>query len=311
VKKLQVPAVVFFTVCIPAALFAQNQYLDMGRFSFYLTPKILKDGSIIDFGLGYEYTEHTAGEIRLRFSSTAKKEEFDGTVPDSLNAVEENNFEIFLMPFEYFFVKKQRIKIQAGMGVYYAYNTLAEKGYFNMPVLETLGKEKINSFSNDFTMHVLGPNLETGFSYRGGWFDLSVRGGVVPVFYLGARQKMEITPLMEPDYADYSQNTAGSPYVYADAGFVFFRYVSLALLYDFSRLNYQVVDFDTNLNWYNPERTAAVQSLKAEASLLIPLQSAVYIQIGYGYTFDSIQLDSGSPVRSSRQYLIFSTKTIR
>lgn len=297
-------------VYISSTLFAQDQYFDIGRFSFFLTPKILKNGSITDFGLGYEYTEHFAGELRLRFSTEVKNEQFDETIPDSLNAADENNFEVFLMPFEYFFVKKQRIRIRAGLGLYYSYVTLAEKGYFNMPVLETLGKEKVNSFSNDFTMHVLGPILETGFSYREGWFNISVRGGIVPVFYLNTRQKMGIVPLMEPDYTDYSQNTSGSPYIYADVGFILFKYISLALLYDFSRLDYDVIDFDNNLNWEHPGRTVTTHSLKAEMSLLIPLQGPVYTQIGYGHTFDTIQLDSASPVQGNRQYLIFSAKII-
>jgi hypothetical protein len=122
---------------------------------------------------------------------------------------------------------------------------------------------------------------------------------------------MGIVPLMEPDYADYLQNTFGGPYIYADAGFVLFKYISLALLYDFSRLDYQVIDFDDNLNWHHPGRTVITQSLRAEISLLIPLQGSVYTQIGYGYIFDSLQLDSASPVRTNRHYLIFSIKAVK
>jgi hypothetical protein len=86
--------------------------------------------------------------------------------------------------------------------------------------------------------------------------------------------------------------------------FVLFKFISLALLYDFSRLKYQVIDFDGDLKWYHPERTVLSQSVKLEASLLIPWSSPVYIQIGYGHTFDFVQLDAGDPVRSGRHYFI-------
>jgi hypothetical protein len=310
-KKYQYLAAGVFMFCMSITLPAQNQYFDIGRFSFFLTPKVLKDGSIIEFGLGYEYTEHAAGELRLRFSNEIKNEQFDGTIPDSLNTIGRNSFEIFLMPYEYFFIKNPSTKFQTGLGMYYNYETLSEKGYFNMPALEALGKEKVNSFSNNFSAHILGPNIEAAFVHRMGRLDLSARGGIVPFFYLHTRQKMGIVPLMEPNYADFSKNTRGSPYFYTDIGLVFFKYISLALLYDFSRLNYNVIDFDNSLNWYNPGRTVITQSLKAEASLLIPLQGSVYTQIGGGFTVDSVQLDSAPPVRKNRQYLIFSAKMLR
>lgn len=290
---------------IPAGAFAQDQRFDFGRFSFFSSPKILKDGSITDMGLGYAYTERFAGELRLRFSGESKNERFDETVPDSLNAMSKNAFALFLSPLEYFFVKSPRTRFQAGAGVYYHYETLSENGYFNMPALEALGREKINSFSNKFSTHTLGPNIEAGLTRGAAWMDLSLRGGLIPVFWLHTNQTMRIDPLMGPDYADYSKNTWGSPYVYADITIILFKFISLALLYDFSRLTYQVIDFNGELQWYKPERTVVSQSVKLEASLLIPLSSPVYTQIGYGYTFDSVQLDSGDPVRSGRHYVIF------
>jgi hypothetical protein len=311
VKKIQCLVAGIFIACTSAALSAQSRYFDIGRFSFFLTPRVLRDGSIIELGFGYEYTERTAGELRLRFSSGVKNEQFSKALPDSLNVIDEKSFEVSLAPYEYYFVKTPRTKILAGLGVYYKYDALDEKGYFNMPALEALGKEKVNSFSNDFSTHMLGPGIEAGFVHRADRLDLSVRGGVVPFFYLKTRQKMGIVPLMEPNYADFSRDTWGSPYFYADIGFTLFKYVSLTLLYDFSRLKYDVIDFDDNLNWYNPGRTAAAQSLKAEASLLIPLQGSVYTQIGGGYAFDSVRLDSAAPVQRNRPYVIFSTKMIR
>jgi hypothetical protein len=283
----------------------------MGRFSFSLSPKVLKNGSIIDMELGYEYTEKYAGELHLRFSTETKNEQFDETIPDSLNAIDKSNFEVFLMPFRYFIIKRPHIKFMAGAGIYYGHNKLNEKGYFNMPSLENLGKERVNSFSNDFLRHTIGPDIVLGFEFLIDWFDISVHGGIVPIFYLYAYQKMGIIPLLEPNYADYSQNTWGIPYFYADVNIILFKYISFALLYDFSRLNYQVIDFDDNLNWNALDRAIIAQSYKLEASLLAPLGSEVYAQIGYGHTFDSTRIDSVSPIHNSRQYLILSVRKAR
>jgi hypothetical protein len=295
---------------ISAAAFSQHRQFDIGRFSFSLSPKVLKDGSITDMGIGYAYTENTAGELRLRFTTVIKTGQFDKTVPDSLNAADEKIFEVFLMPFEYFFAKKQNMQFNMGAGIYYDYDTLIEKGYFNMPILETLGKEKVNSFSNDFSMHVLGPDIEAGFNRSVNWLNFSIHAGIVPVFWLHSQQKMGIVPLMEPDFADYSQNVWGSPYFYTDIGLILFKYISLVFLYDISRLNYKVINFDSSLKWYTPEQKLVSQSLKIETSLLIPLRSVVY-QIGYGHTFDSVQLDSLPSVQNSKHYLILSVKTIK
>jgi hypothetical protein len=289
---------------IPVGVFPQEQRFDFGRFSFSSSPKILKDGSITDLGLGYAYTDRLGGELRVRFSAESKNEAFDEDgVSDSLIAITKNAFTLFLMPV-YFFFKSPNIRFQAGAGAYYQYETLAEKGYFNMPILEALGKEKVNSFSNNFSAHVLGPNFELSFTHSTSWLSLSIRGGVIPVFYLHTSQNMGIVPLMEPDFADYSQNTWGSPSAYGDIGFVLFKIVSFALLYDFSRLKYEGVDWDDNLKWYHPEKTIVSQSIKLESSLLIPLQSSMYAQIGYGHIFDSVRYDGDDPVKNERQYLI-------
>jgi hypothetical protein len=294
---------------IPISLFSQNIYFD--RFSFLLSPKILKDGSITEFSVGYKYTELFSGKLLMRFSKETKNESFDETVEDSLNAINDNVFEAFLTPIEYFFIRNTVSELWVGAGIYYNYQSKYEFGYFNIPELELLGKEKVNSFSNDFSMHILGPDIKIGFNYRKNWFNLSAYGGIVPIFYLSSRQKMTIVPLLEPDYANFSQQTNGSPYVYADMGLIFFKYVSLNILYDFSRLNYKVIDFDNDFKWYNPDRTVISQSLKFEASFLVPMGGSIYTRIGYGHTFDSLRPDSSPPVVSSRQYIIFSSQTAR
>ncbi|MDR1030958.1 MAG: hypothetical protein LBL76_08830 [Treponema sp.] len=140
-----------------------------------------------------------------------------------------------------------------------------------MPALEALGKERVNSFSNDFTTHSVGPTITLGFNYQSEWFSAVVNGGVVPIFYLRAHQDIKITPLMDPHSADYSQETSGGPYFYADLTVTLFKYASLALLYDCSTLDYQVINFDDQFKWFTPESKTISQSLKLEVCAFIPL----------------------------------------
>jgi hypothetical protein len=114
-------------------------------------------------------------------------------------------------------------------------------------------------------------------------------------------------PLLDPHYADYSQNTWGSPYFYMRLDSVFFKYVNLVFLYDVAQLRYQSIDFDENLDWIHPESTVLTQSLKIETSLLLPL-GGMSFQIGYGYTFDSTRFDSAPPVEGNRQYIILTAR---
>jgi hypothetical protein len=72
-------------------------------------------------------------------------------------------------------------------------------------------------------------------------------------------------------------------------------------------LKYKVIDFDENLAWFNPEKTLVSQSFKIEGSLLLPLGGGLSVQIGYGYTFDSIRQDDIS-TQKNRQYAIFAVR---
>ncbi|MDR0411239.1 MAG: hypothetical protein LBH75_04610 [Treponema sp.] len=153
--------------------------------------------------------------------------------------------------------------------------------------------------------------FSNGFSFQSEWITLAVNAGVVPIFYLHARQDMSIAPLMDPHSAKYAQDTFGSPYWYADFTLGLFKYVSLALLYDYSKLDYKVISFDDQLKWLTPEQEVVSQSLKLEASALIPTGGNAYIQIGYGRSFDSLQTNSAPLIESGRDYLILAMKTVQ
>ncbi|MDR1219255.1 MAG: hypothetical protein LBK73_06540 [Treponema sp.] len=294
-------AAAFWTLAIPLAAQAQE------RLSFSLSPKVLKDGSIIDMSLGCHYTPQIAGNVRLRFSNATRNERFDETA-DSLNVVEDQTFALFLTPLEFALFNRPSVQLKVGGGLYYEYHTLAEKGFFNSPKLEEQGKEPVNSFSNDFKTHSVGPTITLGFNYQTEWFSAAVNGGVVPIFYLSVRQNMKITPLMGPP-ADYSQETAGGPYFYADLSVTLFKYVSLALFYEYAELDcYKVVGFDDQFKWLTPESKTITQSLKLEVCAFIPLGGNVYIQIGYGHSFDSTEIDYAPLVESGADYLILAMK---
>jgi hypothetical protein len=290
---------------------AENQRLDIGNISFSLSPKIMKDGSITDIGLAVAYTNTWSGELRFRNTAVSKNEELQD-VADSINVVNENIFEVFFLPAQYYFFKTTAMRISAGGGLYYEYDRLNEKGFFNMPELEALTppKERVNSYTNKFSVHIIGPLIDAGIDYNAKWFNVSLSAGLVPVFFLHFTQKTGMVPLLDPHYAEYDQNTSGSPYFYLSLDSVVFKYINIVLLYDFALLNYKTIDFDSSLNWINPERETITQSFKVEASVLLPLDGNIRAQIGYGFTFDFTRIDSGTAVSGNRHYLILTVKKI-
>ncbi|MDR2150886.1 MAG: hypothetical protein LBO67_08810 [Spirochaetaceae bacterium] len=135
----------------------------LGNFGFSLASKPLKEGSITDLGFNLKYTDTLSGAVNFRSTAISKNEELF-EVKDSLNAVNEQLFEVFFLPFQYAMRAAERYTFSLGGGLYYENNTLTEKGFFNMPELENLEKERVNSYTNDFSLHLVGPLLEGGFS---------------------------------------------------------------------------------------------------------------------------------------------------
>jgi len=226
--------VLIFTFLSLQIIYANGQSFSFGNFDFLLSTKIMEDGSISDFGLGYNYSERISSRLNIRYTNITKNEELIG-VEDSLNAVKETFFELFFSPIEYNFFKRKSSKAWAGAGLYYEYNKLDEKGYFNMPSLEILNppKERVNSYTNDFAMHLIGPLIDIGINYKSDYFSIGFSGGIVPIFYLSGKQKTSIVPLIYPHTAENSQNIFGSPHLYLNLDGIFFKYINLVLLYNF------------------------------------------------------------------------------
>jgi hypothetical protein len=275
----------------------------LGKVNFSLDSNILEDGSQTDFLFGYRYTPSTEGEIRLRYV----KESYNGDMyelEESLIANDELTFETFLLPFRYHFFNDSTLSFNAAAGLYYDYNSLKQHGYFNRTDLPV----PLNIFRNDFSMHILGPLAELGLHFQTQPVDVELKAGIVPIFYLRRDQSMLMKPLMIPDEIfDYSQNTSGSPYFYGELNGVFFRFLSLSLLYEFARIKYDVIGINGN-TWITPEEELVTHSLKAEVAVLLPLGGNMSFKLGYGHSFDAIITDSSTPVEGNANYLIIATK---
>jgi hypothetical protein len=287
--------------------YAQEAGANLGNFGFTFAPKILKEGSITDLGFNLKYTDRLSGAVNFRYTAITENTELLDAA-DSLNAVTEHIFEIFFLPLQYALLAAERCTFYLGGGAYYEYDNLTEKGFFNMPALENLNKEPVNAYTNNFSMHVFGPLVEGGFEYTGKWFALKLTGGAVPVFLLSSTQKMTMVPLLEPDYADYTQTTRGSPYLYANLDCTLFEYFNVVALYNFVHLAYKTIDFDEQFKWQTPQRKIFSQSLKIEGSALLPLGGGMSFQIGYGFAFDWMRFDAEPPSLSKRQYALLTVK---
>jgi len=297
----------FFILFFVLTAYPETSRFDINRVSFFISPKILNDGSITDIGIGFNYTKNLFGNLRFRSTMISKNEELQD-VSDSLNTVNEKVYDFYLTPIEYHFLNTSNTNFKVGGGVFYQYSKLNEKGFFNMPILESLTppKERVNSYKNDFSMHLLGPLIELGLSYNSDWFNISIYGGITPIFLLNSSQKLKIEPLFANN-AEYSQNTWGSPYFYVGIDSIIFKYINIIILYDFAKINYKIIDFDNSLNWINPEREVTSQSLKLEASLNIPLGN-MFAQIGYGFTFDFTKFNNDPTIIGNKKYIIFTAK---
>jgi hypothetical protein len=223
--------------------------------------------------------------------------------------VEDSNYEFFLLPAEYFFTGDTSLDLWVGLGMYYSYHSQKEEGYFNWPDLaEVFGKAAVNAYSNDFSMNVIGPLLSGGVSCRWNRIRFSASVGAVPVYFYWATQQMSLIPLLRSNY-EYSQQKAGSPYLFGDLSVVLFNIVSLSAFYDFTYIDYNVVDFRLDENtydflWYTPDSSVISHTVKFEAALNIPLGGFSF-QIGYGRYIVSTQVNSGDPLLTNKQYLLF------
>jgi hypothetical protein len=309
-KQSSLFALVLLAWALPFPAAAQSldepvEYI-LGNLNLSLDTDVLKDGSRIDFSAGYRYAPSAEGAIRLRYVQESYNDDMYD-LDDSLVANDELTFEAFLLPLRYHFFNDATLSFNVAAGLYYDYNTLSQHGYFNHPDIG------LNSQRNEFSMHILGPLAETGLRFRIQGVDVKLEAGIAPVFYLRRDQSVQIKPYMGSDFFDYSQDTSGSPYVYGELNGIFLRFFSLSLLYEFARINYDVIsierDGDTNA-WATPEEELISRSFKLEATILLSLGGGLYLQAGYGHSFDAIELNSSTPVEENTPYLIIGTRKI-
>jgi hypothetical protein len=296
---------------LPCFAYSQSNSLDLGNASFFLDTKILKDGSIINVGFGLNYSDVWGGEVRGQIEKTSTNEELDDpSISDSLIANNETVYELFLLPIQYRYAINNNLKWQLGAGLHYEYQESKQKGYidFNIPDPEDSSFARLNSYTDDFSMHIFGPLIDVGIKFDAEKFNIGLTGGIVSVFFLTASENQRMFPLF--DTVNHSQETVGSPYFYLGLESVLFKYFSLSAKYNYAQLKYEVIDldFDQTANKFTPifpENTVISQSLMLEASLLIPV-GGMYIQIGYGYMLSFYTLNNGDPVSGNKHYLILS-----
>jgi hypothetical protein len=267
---------------------------DLDRFSVSLTPKILEDGTQTDFSFGMFYHEggEMAGEIRLRLIKGSGND-LVWDIEDSLMTRERLVFEGFLLPVNYHFIRNSLFTLRAGAGIYYDYNSLQEKGYFNSASFYQPPSDEYNAYRNDFTAHALGPLVDTGLSWHLGFFRGSLSFGIVPVFYLNRNQTWTLTPFMNPTPSyTVSGGSMGTGYFYTDLDLmVTIRSVSVfvSLLHEYSRLEYKAAGFDSAGNWADVDESAENNTLKFEVSLLFALgETGLNLEAGYGRVFDKV-----------------------
>jgi len=299
-----------FFILIPCFAYSEGMSLDLGVADFYLDTKIMDDGSITNVGLRIKYDETWGGEIRGKSEKTAKNEEMDASgVADSLIATNETVYELSLLPLQYRSAINQDSQWRVGAGLFYEYKKSNQKGFIDMPRLEDFGFARINSYKEDFSMHVFGPLADIGILFNSEKLVFNLSGGVVPVFYLTASEKQRLYPLF--DTVSHSQNVWGSPYFYLYMNSTFFRYINLAARYEYSKLKYDVIDFDADFNPLFPKSTTVNQSIFLEASAILPFKSlGMGLQVGYGYLINIYTIDSGNPITKNKPYFIISGKLL-
>jgi len=303
----------FIFLLLPCFVYSEGITLNLGNANFFLDTKIMKDGSITNVGLGINYNDILGGEIRGQSEITSTNEEInDPTVADSLIAIKEDIYELYLLPIQYRASINLNSQWKAGVGLYYEYQKTNEKGFMDMPVLETLGFARINSYTDDFSMHLLGPLIDAIAKYNAEWFNVRLSFGIVPIFFLTTNEKQKMIPLFET--VNHSQNTWGSPYLYLGLNSIFFKYVNLAVNYNYALLKYDVIDLDFDEKEAKfipifPENKVVSHSLMIEVSALLPL-GGMNFQIGYGYIHNSYTINSDNPVSNNKQYIILSVKNL-
>ena len=269
--------------------------LDLGRYYMAVTPKALEDGVQTDLLFGFFYTKAVkiAGEIKFRSIKGSANDQVWG-IEDSLLTRDRQVYEIFLLPLNYHFFRKSGFTLRAGAGIYYDYNELKEKGYFNSSTLyEPAGPDVYNAYDNAFAGHALGPLLDAGLSLNKKFFYGSLSFGIVPIFYLNRKQSWRLSPYMSPPLYAVSSESSCGPYFYLNLDMAFnLKYVSIffSLIDEYTRLNYTAAGFnDTTGTWADVDEKTENKNLAFEISLLINLGAGGFMpQIGYGRAFDDV-----------------------
>jgi len=267
---------------------------NLKNFFFTFTPKILEDGTQNDFlfGLFYNEEEKFSGEFRFRTIKTSTSFDKIWEISDSMSATKNDTYELFLLPFNFRFLKFDNFHVRAGFGAYFNYNKSGVQGYFNDSSLYTpAGSDRYNAYIYDFTGYAIGAMLDLDITIRWKFLYFSFSGGVVPVSYFHQETSLKLSPFMTPPSFSVTGTNASGPYYYLkfNAGINFFDYVTLffSLFNEYSRLIYKSISIDDKGAWAAVEIMEDYKTFALEVSLLINLNaSGLMPLIGYGRTFN-------------------------
>lgn len=260
-----------------------------------VTPKVLENGVQTDYSFGMFYKEagKIAWEIKFRqINGTENDEVWD--ITDSLLSRDRKVYEIFLLPINWRFFRKSGFTLRAGAGIYYDFNELNEKGYFNDSTLfEPAGPDTYNAYANKYSGHALGPLVDVGLSWKKNFFYTELSFGIVPTFYLLRNQTWNLSPYMSPSAYSVSSESFCGPYYYLTLNVAFnFKYASLflSLLNEYSVLKYTAAGFTDTGGWADVDEENKNKTLAVEASILFNLGLGGFMpQIGYGRTLDEVK----------------------
>lgn len=319
------------TLTIPVNPAENIDVTTIGRFSFYITSKIIEKETDWASGLGWDYNNRLSGEIKLE-RSISNATGLHWELKDSLSVFENETYEVYFIPLRYDFFRAPSYRLWGGIGGYYHDETADYRGFFDYPDLAQWDAQTLNSFKSNITYRLLGPHLDFGFTYRGSdWFKIAVSGGVIPVFGIWINHEISCSPLMANNSYEGSQVNIGGPNFYADLNGI----ISLPGIFSKKKgqpvrpsdwkLWYSVFFYSWKLpnetvqpywtmaddwHWAASKVDMLTANFTVEGALLIPI-GGIYLQIGGGRIFSSTWVDSNHAGDEGTNFINISGKLLK
>ena len=292
----------------------EDSSISSENISIEVIPRILGDGSIVDFVFGINYSQLWGGELRLSTTQRSKMIENDvlefSSGVESLTLDNTNRYEFFLIPARFRYNIFNNAWLSAGAGVYYDFGTGGTKNY---SVFGNMSESsyQVNVYNIDITSHLVGPLLDLRFSFTSNYFDVFFKVGIVPIYYANITTRMSAFPQLRPYSSGIIQDLFESPYIFLGLDFVILKYFNFSLYYDFLSYDWRAVTYEYDRTgrqiWTYPNQNWTTHNLSYEVSALLPLGRGTFFQLGVGF-INSFFFVDGDLGRYDNFYFIFSAK---